>query len=71
MIKRDKEIQDFLNWCNKVSYGRTQKEAEKVNICLHCGEALGGFKAEINKKEYEFSGMCQKCQDEFFNSPVM
>ena len=71
MIKRDKEIQDFLDYCNKISYGKTRKEADKEGVCLYCGEVLGGFKADINKKEYEISGMCQKCQDEFFNSPEM
>jgi len=71
MIKRDKVIQDFLDWCNNISYGKTQKEAEKEKVCLYCGKVLGEFKVEINKKEYEISGMCQKCQDEFFNSPEM
>lgn len=71
MIKRDKEIQDFLNWCNKISYGRTQKEEEEKGICLFCGNEKGEFRAEINIKEYEISSMCQKCQDEFYNSPEM
>ena len=67
MLKRDKDIQDFLNYCHKKSYGKTQREAEKKSECLFCGEKIGEFKAEINKKEYEISGMCQKCQDDFFN----
>ena len=71
MIIRGKEIQDFYDYTCKISYGRTQKEAEKEGVCLYCGEKVKEFKAEINKKEYEISGMCQKCQDEFFNSPEM
>ena len=71
MIKRDKDIQDFLDYVNKISYGRTQKEADKEGVCLYCGEKKKEFRAEINIKEYNISGMCQKCQDIFFNSPEM
>lgn len=67
MMKRDNNIQDFLDYYNKLYYGRTQKESEEKGICLFCGGKVGKFKLEIYKKEYELSGMCQECQEDFFS----
>ena len=34
--------------------------------CPFCREDIGEFKDEISKREYEISGLCQKCQDQVF-----
>lgn len=34
--------------------------------CPMCGGDIGEFKDEISKREYEISGLCQKCQDGVF-----
>lgn len=34
--------------------------------CPFCREDIGEFKDEISKREYEISGLCQKCQDQSF-----
>jgi len=38
-------------------------------ICPTCCKSIGlcgGFRNDRSQREYEISGMCQKCQDEFF-----
>lgn len=42
------------------------KEAGK---CPFCGKDMSNpsFRDELSKKEYEISGLCQDCQDDFFN----
>lgn len=38
----------------------------KKNICTFCNEPIGEFKDECSKREFQISGMCQKCQDKIF-----
>jgi len=35
-------------------------------FCVSCGKKITGFKDEISHKEYQISGLCQKCQDSVF-----
>lgn len=35
--------------------------------CPTCGKDIGSFRDQASKKEYKISGMCQTCQDDFFN----
>lgn len=38
--------------------------------CPFCGKKIDvetEFKDELSKKEFGISGLCQSCQDEFFN----
>jgi RNA polymerase-binding transcription factor DksA len=37
-------------------------------LCCDCGKPVGSFKDELSYKEYKITGMCQKCQDELFDS---
>jgi RNA polymerase-binding transcription factor DksA len=37
-------------------------------LCCDCGKSIGSFKDEVSYKEYKITGMCQKCQDELFDS---
>ena len=41
-------------------------ELLKKGVCTTCGEPIKGFRNEISRKEYQISGMCQKCQDSVF-----
>lgn len=45
-----------------------ERERVKNHRCPFCGEQIREeeFRDEICKKEYEISGLCQKCQDEIF-----
>lgn len=37
--------------------------------CMTCSDKATGFRDELSAREYEISGMCQKCQDGFFGPP--
>ena len=34
--------------------------------CTFCHEMATSFRDDLSAKEYTISGMCQKCQDNFF-----
>ena len=39
----------------------------KADLCSSCGKAALEFTSEHSLNEYCISGMCQSCQDEFFD----
>ena len=67
-MERTKELQSFLDGFTKKAFGRSQTEANKKKICVFCGKEIKmeDFKDQLSIKEYEISGLCQKCQDDTF-----
>jgi uncharacterized CHY-type Zn-finger protein len=67
-MERNKGIQNFIDKFAKKSFGRSQTEAKEKKICVFCGEVIKmeDFKNQLSIKEYEISGLCQKCQDDTF-----
>mgnify|MGYP007094219909 CR=1 FL=1 len=53
-------IEDLLNQLTN----RTEKI--KSSACVTCDTPSVIFADELSEKEYTISGMCQKCQDNFF-----
>lgn len=51
-----------------------KKEIKKVEkgLCPFCGQKIDtkDFRDESSLKEFEISGLCQKCQDETFNFKI-
>ena len=43
-----------------------RKEARKCPFCI-ADTTNASFKDDLSEREYESSGLCQKCQDDFFN----
>lgn len=39
-------------------------------VCWYCGEIVNdnSFRDNLSKKEFQISGLCQKCQDIVFGS---
>ena len=68
-MERSKEIQNFLDNFAKKSFGRSPTEAKEKGVCVTCGAKIemGNFKNRLSIKEYEISGLCQKCQDDTFS----
>jgi predicted amidophosphoribosyltransferase len=46
-------------------FGEQVDRMEK-GICTTCGEEVGEFRNSCSQREYNISGMCQKCQDRIF-----
>lgn len=44
-------------------------EKKIEGVCPICKKTINfnDFEDELSKKEYQISGMCQKCQNEIFN----
>lgn len=42
--------------------------AREQGFCPFCKEpiSMDGFKDQLSRREYEISGLCQKCQDKIF-----
>jgi len=67
-VERTKELQNFLDKFAKKAFGRSPTEAKEKKICVFCGKLIKmeDFKDQLSIKEYEISGLCQKCQDDTF-----
>ena len=67
-MERTKELQSFLDRFAKKAFGRSPTEAREKGICVTCGKPIKmeDFKDQLSIKEYEISGLCQKCQDDTF-----
>lgn len=65
MIERDPKLQEFIDTL-------FPKEAERIQAgeCPFCGKSIDDvekeFRDSLSKREFEISGLCQKCQDEIF-----
>ena len=46
--------------------GKDRVETIADNHCMTCNNAAHQFRDELSRKEYTISGMCQRCQDNFF-----
>ena len=48
----------------------SQEQAAKIaaHKCPMCEQPIGEFRDELSVKEYEISGLCQSCQDDFFGN---
>ncbi len=57
---KSEEIEQLL----EELFGRTS--AIESDTCVHCGGGVVEFRDELSESEYVISGLCQKCQDEFF-----
>jgi len=51
--------------------GTSREGAIKKNICTICKGPAKTFKDKLSKKEYEISGLCQKCQDRVFGESII
>ena len=50
---------------DKLTNGKHSKNISN-NICNGCGEDVLNFRDALSNREYQISGMCQKCQDSIF-----
>ena len=44
------------------------RRAQAAGLCPMCGKRPDGFKDEVSRREHAITGMCQACQDAFFDA---
>ncbi|MCI0564996.1 MAG: hypothetical protein MN733_41555 [Nitrososphaera sp.] len=66
MDNKTPEMQAFLNAFTRSVYGRERSKCIKEAVCVTCGGPAKNFRDPLSHKEFEISGMCQKCQNEVF-----
>jgi hypothetical protein len=65
-IRGEESVATFADAAAAYNFGRTRTEAWSQGICVDCGKPADEFRNDRSLLEYhEFSGFCQKCQDEF------
>jgi hypothetical protein len=62
------QIEDLLEAISQV-LGTPRSVAFRDLRCVMCGGQASTFKSELCAREYSLSGMCQVCQDGFFDGP--
>ena len=67
-MERSPEIKKVLDNITKNCFGKTKTDAEAEGVCVFCHKPINmeDFKDDLSRKEYEISGICQKCQDDTF-----
>ena len=65
-MTRSKEMENVLNKMFPIERGLVE-----IGNCPTCGDPINenSFKDALSRKEFEISGMCQKCQDKVFGEP--
>ena len=65
-MERSKNVQEFLSTFTKKAFGKSLDECQGEIICVVCHGPADVFDDEESMKEYQISGLCQKCQDKTF-----
>ena len=67
-MKRIRKLQSFVDDFTEKNFGKSQTEARGQKICVICHNEVKDedFRDEKSRKEYDISGLCQKCQDDTF-----
>jgi uncharacterized CHY-type Zn-finger protein len=62
-------VKEFMkaNFSKDPIFGEMVEKAD-LGFCPICSKPVvtTEFKNELSRKEFQISGMCQKCQDDFF-----
>ena len=48
-------------------FGVNRRSHIYADVCTMCSKPATEVKDELSRKEFTISGMCQVCQDSFFN----
>ena len=63
--KKSDSIEAMLEDFSKL-FNTPRSLAFEKSRCVMCGGEAHSFKNKLAEKEYKISGMCQSCQDSFF-----
>lgn len=59
-------VENVLEQLGKAAYGNSRTKSFAEHTCVKCGKLAAEFRTELDRREYKISGLCQECQDEFF-----
>lgn len=59
-------MEKLLDELSTMTFGRATSTAKKHTICVSCGCPATKFSDGLSEIEYLISGLCQVCQDKFF-----
>ena len=69
MSNKDQSIEAILEEFSK-HFSTPRSTAFMRRTCVICGESATHFNDAISEREYRISGMCQKCQDDYFEKEM-
>ena len=59
-------MESFKNNLSLSLFGRSLDYCKAHELCVSCGKLATHFRDQLSIKEYDITGMCQGCQDKFF-----
>lgn len=65
---KTKSIESFLTSLSNDSRQQAASDMRCINPPIGCGKPIRGFRDDLSAREHRISGLCQDCQDSFFNS---
>ncbi len=60
------QVEAALERISMSLYGRSRLDCIRNDVCVMCGSVAREFWDDLSRKEFTISGMCQGCQDDFF-----
>jgi|TARA_R110001606_G_scaffold386854_3_gene551140 hypothetical protein len=68
-MSRMKELESVVNAMSITAFGEPgYTESLRKRSCVMCKKPVTQFKDDLSIKEYAMSGLCQTCQDGYFDS---
>jgi len=68
-MSRMKELENVVDAMSIRAFGEPgYTESLRKRFCVMCKNPVTQFKDDLSIKEYAISGLCQTCQDSFFDS---
>ena len=64
-------VEQALEHLSQQTYGNSRTKSFAEHTCVKCGKLADKFSDELSAKEYKISGLCQECQDEFFEQDAV
>jgi len=62
-MSKSPEMIAALDQMSLSMYGRSRSVCIAAKVCVACGVSADKFDDLLSRREYQLSGMCQKCQD--------
>jgi hypothetical protein len=61
------KILELIDRFSTATYETDYRNAKARGTCIICEKSAKEFRNASAKLEYDVSGLCQNCQDEYFN----